>query len=94
MLTRIRPLGFVAAMACAALLLGSFTAWRVTAAPEPNESTFVPVTPTRILDTRDPINVGLANPFVSPVSQKLTVTGAVPPPAPRPSCRSVQPVSR
>ena len=35
------------------------------------------VTPERIMDTRDPVNVGLAGPFVSPVSQKLQVTGAV-----------------
>ena len=35
------------------------------------------VTPTRIMDTRDPVNVGLSGPFVSPVSQKLQVTGSV-----------------
>ena len=29
------------------------------------------------MDTRDPVNVGLAGPFVSPVSQKLQVTGSV-----------------
>ena len=36
------------------------------------------ITPERILDTRDPVNLGLPGPFVSPVSQKLQVTGSVP----------------
>ena len=34
--------------------------------------------PVRIMDTRDPVNVGLAGPFVSQVSQKLQVTGSIP----------------
>jgi hypothetical protein len=38
----------------------------------------VTVTPERILDTRDPNNVGLNGPFVSAVSQKLQVTGSIP----------------
>lgn len=50
----------------------------VQAAPGASESTIVTVTPERIMDTRDPVNVGLAGPFVSPVSQKLQVTGSVP----------------
>jgi hypothetical protein len=33
--------------------------------------------PVRILDTRDPLNIGLPGPFVSPVAQKLQVTGPV-----------------
>lgn len=41
-------------------------------------SSIVTIDPVRILDTRDPANVGLAGPFVSPVSQKLQVTGSVP----------------
>jgi hypothetical protein len=41
-------------------------------------STVVTIDPVRILDTRDPLNVGLAGPFVSAVSQKLQVTGPVP----------------
>lgn len=73
----IGPLGMLSAFAVAALLLGSLTAWQAGAAPGPSESTFVPVTPARILDTRDPIDLGLAGPFVSPVSQKLQVTGNV-----------------
>lgn len=48
------------------------------AGPGPNESTIVSVTPTRILDTRDPVNLGLPGPFTSPASQKLQVTGSVP----------------
>jgi hypothetical protein len=42
------------------------------------ESSVVSIEPVRILDTRDPVNVGLAGPFVSAVSQDLKVTGSVP----------------
>lgn len=42
------------------------------------ESSVVTLEPVRILDTRDPVNVGLAGPFVSPVAQDLKVTGPVP----------------
>ena len=42
------------------------------------ESSVVTLEPVRILDTRDPVNVGLAGPFGSPVSQDLKVTGSVP----------------
>lgn len=41
-------------------------------------SDFVSITPVRVLDTRDPLNVGLAGPFVSATSQDLTITGSVP----------------
>ena len=41
-------------------------------------SSVVTIDPVRILDTRDPANVGLPGPFVSAVSQKLQVTGSVP----------------
>jgi hypothetical protein len=78
---RIRPFGLVVsvtAITVVAVLIGSVSVWRATAAVDTNESMFVPVTPARILDTRDPIDVGLAGPFVSPTSQKLRVTGAVP----------------
>lgn len=40
-------------------------------------SDFVAITPLRVLDTRDPVNVGLNGPFVSAVSQDLTVTGEI-----------------
>jgi hypothetical protein len=43
-----------------------------------SEASTVAIDPVRILDTRDPVNVGLAGPFVSAVSQKLQVTGSVP----------------
>lgn len=42
------------------------------------ESSVVALEPVRILDTRDPVNIGLVGPFVSPVSQDLKVTGSVP----------------
>lgn len=54
----------------------SFTAWRANAIGS-NESTFVPVPPVRIMDTRDPTDVGLAGPFVSAVPQHLQVTGSI-----------------
>jgi len=41
-------------------------------------SNVVAITPVRILDTRDPLNVGLAGPFVSAVAQDLKVTGNIP----------------
>jgi hypothetical protein len=69
-------------IAGALLLLGSVylvSTWRADAAgPGLNESTFVPVTPIRILDTRDPTNLGLAGPFVSLVPLDLKVTGSIP----------------
>ena len=43
-----------------------------------SESGVVTVTPARILDTRAGTDLGLPGPFVSAVSQKLQVTGAVP----------------
>ena len=67
-----------AGMAVALAMVWTLAAWRADAAINPNESTIVSVTPTRILDTRDPVNLGLAGPFVSPTSQKLQVTGSVP----------------
>ena len=41
-------------------------------------SSVVTIDPIRILDTRDPVNLGLAGPFVSAVSLDLTVTGSIP----------------
>jgi hypothetical protein len=41
-------------------------------------SSVVTIDPVRILDTRNPVNVGLPGPFVSAVSQKLQVSGPVP----------------
>ncbi len=42
-------------------------------------SSMVTIDPVRILDTRDPVNIGLPGPFVSAVSQKLQVTGSAVP---------------
>lgn len=41
-------------------------------------STFVPVTPVRVLDTRDPVDLGLTGPFVSAGAQDLRLTGPIP----------------
>jgi len=42
-------------------------------------SSVVTIDPVRILDTRDPVNIGLPGPFRSAVSQKLQVTGSAVP---------------
>lgn len=42
-------------------------------------SSMVTIDPVRILDTRDPVDLGLPGPFVSAVSQKLQVTGSAVP---------------
>ncbi len=42
-------------------------------------SSVITIDPVRILDTRDPVNIGLPGPFVSAVSQKLQVTGGAVP---------------
>jgi hypothetical protein len=54
----------------------SLSAWQASAAVSADESTFVSVSPVRILDTRE--DIGLAGPFVSPVPQDLKVTGSIP----------------
>jgi hypothetical protein len=41
-------------------------------------SSVITIDPVRILDTRDPIDLGLAGPFVSAVGLDLTVTGPIP----------------
>lgn len=41
-------------------------------------SDFISITPVRVLDTRDGVDIGLPGPFVSPVSQDLTMTGNIP----------------
>lgn len=71
-------LSFLTGVATLAVAVWGVAAWRASASPGPNESTFVPVAPVRVLDTRDPINLGLAGPFVSPVPLDLVVTGAIP----------------
>ena len=54
---------------------GLFVANAASSAP----SSVVSIDPVRILDTRDPVNIGLPGPFVSAASQKLQVTGSVVP---------------
>lgn len=61
--------------AAVAVTLGGGGLFAVNAASP--ESSVVTLEPVRILDTRDPVNVGLAGPFVSPVAQDLKVTGSV-----------------
>ncbi len=64
--------------AAIAVSMGAGGFFVAQAAPGPSESTIVTVTPERILDTRDPNNVGLNGPFTSAVSLKLQVTGSIP----------------
>jgi hypothetical protein len=63
--------------AAVAVTFGGGGMFAVQAASSP-ASSVVTIDPVRILDTRDPLNVGLAGPFVSALSQKLQVTGPVP----------------
>ena len=42
------------------------------------DSTTVLTDPVRVLDTRDPVNVGLPGPFESQSPQKLKITGSIP----------------
>lgn len=69
---------FALGLALALVAVWSFSSWQAEAAVDASESSVVPVTPTRILDTRGAIDIGLAGPFVSQISQKLQVTGAIP----------------
>lgn len=64
--------------AAVAVSIGGGGIFLASAAPGPAESTVVMVTPARVLDTRDPVNLGLSGPFISPVSQKLQITGPIP----------------
>ena len=59
------------------MTLGGGGVFMAGAAGPSAPSSVVTIDPVRILDTRDPVNVGLPGPFVSPVSQKLQVTGSV-----------------
>ncbi len=78
MTNQLRSLAWlVTGVIMAMVLLASSTTWQAEALPGPEESTIVAVTPARILDTRDPTNLGLSGPFVSPTPQKLQVTGSV-----------------
>jgi hypothetical protein len=63
--------------AAVAVSLGAGGFFIAEAASGP-ESSIVMADPVRILDTRDLVNVGLPGPFISPIAQKLQVTGPVP----------------
>jgi hypothetical protein len=69
---------FALGLALALVAAWSFSSWQADAAIDPAESSVVPVTPTRVLDSRDSIDIGLPGPFVSQISQKLQVTGLIP----------------
>ncbi|HSP28531.1 MAG TPA: hypothetical protein VLN74_08280 [Ilumatobacteraceae bacterium] len=58
-----------------AVSLGAGGVFFADAASPP--SSVVMVTPVRVLDTRDPVNVGLNGPFVSAIGQDLQVTGLI-----------------
>ncbi|MGZ8688094.1 MAG: hypothetical protein ACXWZP_06675, partial [Gaiellaceae bacterium] len=74
---RARPLMYFAmGIAVTAVAAWSLSAWQASAAVSADESTFVSVSPVRILDTRE--DIGLPGPFVSPVPQDLKVTGSIP----------------
>ncbi len=73
---RVRPfMYFAMGIAVTAVAAWSMSAWRASAAVGADESTFVNVSPTRILDTRE--NIGLDGPFVSADPQDLRVTGSI-----------------
>lgn len=55
---------------------GGFVGLVNAAASAPSD--VVAITPVRVLDTRDGVDVGLAGPFVSPVGQDLQITGSIP----------------
>lgn len=63
--------------AAIAVSLGAGAAVHLAGAASSPPSSFVSITPVRVLDTRDPVNVGLAGPFASPISQDLDVTGTI-----------------
>ncbi len=61
--------------AAVAVSLGAGGVFFADAASPP--SSVVMVAPVRILDTRDPVNVGLNGPFASTIGQDLQVTGLI-----------------
>ncbi len=63
--------------AAAAVTIGASGFVGLVNAASSAPSDIVAITPVRVLDTRDPSNVGLAGPFVSAVGQDLTVTGNI-----------------
>ncbi len=73
---RARPLmHFGAGIAVTVAAAWSLSSWQASASISADESTFVSVSPTRVLDTRS--DLGLAGPFVSAIPQDLRVTGNI-----------------
>ena len=68
---------FSVGLVLALAMLWTSLVWRAEALPTSDESTIVNVPPARVLDSRNPTDLGLPGPFVSAVSQKLKVTGVV-----------------
>jgi len=66
----------IGAAVAVSLGAGGFSGLVNAASSAPSD--IVSITPVRVLDTRDPNNVGLAGPFVSATGQDLTVTGNIP----------------
>jgi hypothetical protein len=63
--------------AAVAVSLGAGGGFLIADAASGPESSIVMADPVRILDTRDPVDVGLPGPFVSATAQKLQVTGSI-----------------
>lgn len=76
--TTVRRSRWAAIGAAVAVTLGAGTLG-VTAASGGEPSSFVPVAPERILDTRPGVGTGLEGPFVSPTPRVLQVTGSTVP---------------
>lgn len=66
----------IGAAVAVSLGAGGFVGFVNAAASVPSD--VVAITPVRVLDTRDSVDVGLAGPFVSAVGQDLTITGSIP----------------
>ncbi len=66
---------FGAGIAVTVAAAWSLSSWQASASVSADESTFVSVSPARVLDTRS--DLGLPGPFVSAVPQDLMVTGNI-----------------
>ena len=73
---RARPfMHFGAGIAVTVAAAWSLSSWQASASISADESTFVSVSPARVLDTRS--DLGLPGPFVSAIPQDLRVTGNI-----------------
>lgn len=76
-LQSVRRSRWAAIGAAVAVTIGGGGVFVASAATTSAPSSVVTIEPVRVLDTRDPVNVGLPGPFVSSVSQKLKITGSI-----------------